>query len=61
MTAAQAVEAGFDELQHANFLFLNFWADSVGDTRTPVRFTAVADRAAGLDLDGQRCATSSRC
>jgi imidazolonepropionase-like amidohydrolase len=54
MTAAQAVEAGFDELQHANFLFLNFWADSVGDTRTPVRFTAVADRAAGLDLDGQR-------
>lgn len=50
MTAEQAVAAGFDEIQHANFLFLNFWAGSIGDTRTPVRFTAVAERAATLDL-----------
>jgi imidazolonepropionase-like amidohydrolase len=52
MSAEQAVRAGYDEIQHANFLFLNFWADSVPDTRTPARFTAVGERAAGLDLDG---------
>jgi len=49
MRAEEAVRAGFDELQHANFLFLNFFAD-VKDTRTPARFTAVAERAAALDL-----------
>ena len=54
MTAEQAVRAGFDEIQHANFWFLNFWGDSVGDTRTPVRFTAVAERGALLDLGSQR-------
>src|SRR3989442_13142469 len=26
MTAEQALRAGFHEIQHANFLFLNFWA-----------------------------------
>jgi imidazolonepropionase-like amidohydrolase len=51
MTAQDVVKLGFDELQHANFLFLNFLADSVKDTRTPVRFTAVAEHAAELDLD----------
>ena len=50
MTATQAVEEGFDEIQHVNFLFLNFWFDSVKDTRTPARFTAVAQKAALLDL-----------
>jgi cytosine/adenosine deaminase-related metal-dependent hydrolase len=50
LTAAQAVELGFDELQHANFLFLNFWADAGIDTRTPARFTEVGARAAALDL-----------
>jgi len=50
MTATQAVKAGYDEIQHANFLFLNFWIDSVPDTRTPARFTAVAQKAAQLDL-----------
>jgi imidazolonepropionase-like amidohydrolase len=54
MTAEQAVRAGFDEIQHANFWFLNFWGDSVGDTRTPVRFTAVAERGALLDLGSER-------
>jgi len=49
MRAEEVVRAGFDELQHANFLFLNFFAD-VKDTRTPARFTAVAERAATLDL-----------
>ena len=50
LTAAEAVELGFDELQHVNFLFLNFWGDAGIDTRTPARFTEVAARGAGLDL-----------
>jgi hypothetical protein len=54
MTAEQAVLAGYDEIQHENFLFLNFWLDSVPDTRTPARFTAVAERAASLDLGSAR-------
>ncbi|HET9626684.1 MAG TPA: amidohydrolase family protein [Kofleriaceae bacterium] len=50
MNAAQAVEAGYDEIQHVNFLFLRFLAQPGDDTRTPLRFTRVAERAAGLDL-----------
>ena len=54
MTAEEFVRAGADELQHVNFLFLNFWRDSVKDTRTPERFTAPAQRAALLDLGSER-------
>ncbi|HVS01647.1 MAG TPA: hypothetical protein VMT16_02675, partial [Thermoanaerobaculia bacterium] len=43
MTAEQAVRQGFDEIQHLNMLVLNFLPD-VEDTRTPARFTAVAER-----------------
>ena len=53
MTAEQAVRTGYDEIQHMNMLFLNFFED-VGDTRTPARFTAVAERAATLDLGSER-------
>jgi imidazolonepropionase-like amidohydrolase len=53
MTAAQAVEAGYDEIQHVNFLFLQFLAGPEDDTRTPLRFTRVAERAADLDLTGR--------
>jgi hypothetical protein len=49
MRAEDAVRDGYDEIQHVNFLFLNFWPD-VQDTRSPIRFTAVAERAALLDL-----------
>jgi hypothetical protein len=48
MIAEQAVAAGFDEIQHVNFLFLNFLSGV--DTRTPQRFIAVAEHAADLDL-----------
>lgn len=48
MTAEQAVRAGFDEIQHANFLLLNF-LEGV-DTRTPDRFHAVGERAPEIDL-----------
>lgn len=49
MTASQAVHAGFDEIQHVNMLFLNFLGDTL-DTRTPLRFTSVAQHAVELDL-----------
>jgi imidazolonepropionase-like amidohydrolase len=48
MTASQVVKLGFDEVQHANMLLLNFM-DTVKDTRSMARFTAVG--AAGKDLD----------
>jgi amidohydrolase family protein len=53
MTAEQAVRAGFDEIQHVNFLFLNFLPPEI-DTRTPARFTEVAQHAAELDLNSAR-------
>jgi imidazolonepropionase-like amidohydrolase len=54
MTAEQAVRAGYDEIQHMNMLFLNFLYDQVQDTRTPARFTAVAEHAGEIDLDSER-------
>ena len=50
MTAAQCVVDGYDEIQHANFLMLNFMPD-VKNTNTPARLTEVAKRGADLDLD----------
>ena len=49
MTAAQCVELGYDEIQHANFLMLNFMPE-LKNTNTPTRFTEVAKRGADLDL-----------
>ncbi|HXU29050.1 MAG TPA: amidohydrolase family protein [Thermoanaerobaculia bacterium] len=49
MTAEQAVNAGFNEIQHINFIALNFLFDKVQDTRTPARFTAVAQHAIEID------------
>jgi hypothetical protein len=51
MTAQQAVIDGFDEVQHINMLFLNFLAGPEDDTRTPVRFSLVADKAGDMDLE----------
>ena len=53
MIASQFVEAGADEIQHINFIFLNFLAGQVKDTRTPERFTAVGANAAKLDLQSK--------
>ncbi len=49
MRAADAVRAGFDEIQHANMLVLNFLSDTL-DTRTPQRFSGPAQEALNLDL-----------
>ena len=53
ITASQFVSEGADEIQHINFIFLNFIANKVKDTRTPERFTAVGQYAAGLDLQSK--------
>jgi cytosine/adenosine deaminase-related metal-dependent hydrolase len=52
MTAEQFVRDGADEIQHMNFIFLNFMPD-VTETRTPARFIEPGKRGAGLDLNSQ--------
>ena len=49
MTAAQCVELGYEEIQHINFLILNFFPE-VKNTNTTPRLTEPAMRGAGLDL-----------
>lgn len=51
MTATEFVRAGADEIQHINFIILNFFADKAKDTRTPDRFKVPGQYAATLDLD----------
>ena len=53
MIASQFVQDGADEIQHINFIFLNFLSGQVKDTRTPERFTAVGANAAKLDLQSK--------
>jgi imidazolonepropionase-like amidohydrolase len=50
MTAEQFVRDGADEIQHMNFVFLNFMPD-VKETRTPARFIEPGKRGADLDLN----------
>ena len=49
INAEQFVRDGVDEIQHMNFIFLNFMPQ-VKDTRTPARFTEVAAHGAEIDL-----------
>jgi imidazolonepropionase-like amidohydrolase len=53
MTAQQFVEEGADEIQHINFIMLNFLADKVPDTRSIERLRGAAEYAAGIDLESQ--------
>ncbi len=53
MRAEDAVRDGYDEIQHINMLFLNFFADKDTDTRTPLRFSLVAEKAPGFDLQSK--------
>jgi imidazolonepropionase-like amidohydrolase len=48
MTAADGVRLGMDELQHVNFLMLNFMPDVKDRTQTTARFTEVAGRGADV-------------
>jgi imidazolonepropionase-like amidohydrolase len=50
MIAEQFVRAGADEIQHINFIFLDFMPD-VKETRTPARFIEPGKRGGSLDLN----------
>jgi len=54
MSAQLFVEAGADEIQHLNFIVLNFLFDTVKDTRGTTRFTAVAQHAGELGPDNPK-------
>jgi len=54
MNAEQAIERGYDEVQHVNQLLLNFYVTPTTDTRTLLRFTLIADNVHALDLDSAR-------
>jgi imidazolonepropionase-like amidohydrolase len=49
MTAAQCVELGYDEIQHVNFLILNFMPE-IKNTNTIARIIEPAKRGADLNL-----------
>jgi imidazolonepropionase-like amidohydrolase len=51
MIAEDAVNAGYDELQHVNFLVLDLVADRTTETQTPLRLTIPAEHAADIDLN----------
>jgi hypothetical protein len=53
MIAEQFIRDGADEIQHMNFIFLNFMPD-VKETRTPARFIEPGKRAGGIDLNSQQ-------
>jgi imidazolonepropionase-like amidohydrolase len=50
LKAQDAVDAGFDEIQHINQLMLNFFVTPETDTRTLERFRLPAENVAGLDF-----------
>jgi hypothetical protein len=52
MLANEAVRAGYDGVEHINQLMLNFFADHQTETRTPLRFSLVGDKAGDFDLHG---------
>lgn len=52
MTATQAINQGYNEIQHINMLFLNFLSDTI-DTRTPLRHVMPAKHGADLDLNSK--------
>ncbi|HEY3814922.1 MAG TPA: amidohydrolase family protein [Caulobacteraceae bacterium] len=57
MIMEQGIAAGYDEVQHANFWFLNFRPQAVTDkTNTIVRLKDPAEHAKDLDLDSPEVA-----
>jgi hypothetical protein len=53
MTSAEAIRAGYDEIQHINQLMLVFFVGPKDDTRTLARFYLLAEHAHALDLSSQ--------
>jgi cytosine/adenosine deaminase-related metal-dependent hydrolase len=54
MRASEAVEQGYDEIQHINQVMLEFLVTPSTDTRTLERFYLPAEKLAGLNLDSKR-------
>ena len=54
MSARMFIEAGADEIQHLNFVVLNFLFDQIKDTRGTTRFTAVGEHAHELGPDNPK-------
>jgi hypothetical protein len=53
LRAEEAVERGYDEIQHINQVKLNFLVDDKTDTRTLVRFYLPAEKVADMDFDSK--------
>ncbi len=53
LRAEDALDAGYDEIQHINQLLLNFLVDDKTDTRTLERFYLPAKRVADLNFDSK--------
>ncbi|GAB6197233.1 amidohydrolase family protein [Lysobacter xanthus] len=53
LRAQDAIDAGYDEVQHINQLMLNFLVDDKTDTRTLERFYLPAKKVADLDFDSK--------
>jgi hypothetical protein len=53
LRAQDAVDAGYDEIQHINQVLLNFLVDEKTDTRTLERFYLPAKRIADLDFNSK--------
>jgi len=51
LRAQDAIDDGFDEIQHINQIMLNFLVTPTTDTRTLERFTLPAQKVADLDFD----------
>lgn len=54
LRAFEALDAGYDEIQHINQLMLNFLATPKTDTRTLDRFILPAEKTATLDFDSKQ-------
>ena len=53
LRAFEALDAGYDEIQHINQVMLNFLATPKTDTRTLDRFILPADKVASLDFEAK--------
>lgn len=54
LRAFEALDMGYDEIQHINQVMLNFLATPETETRTLERFILPSEKVAGLDFDSRR-------
>jgi len=54
LRAFEALDAGYDEIQHINQVLLNFLATPETDTRTLQRFILPADKVASIDFNSKQ-------